>query len=103
MHVDRLTSLKMSAARRRDVYRRRPSEEQAWWLARIRAADDPEAEMRAAAGQDHPFVTGPEPPWQSSAQRAGWAVRTRWRRLRGRPAVTSAERLALRRRYKGLD
>ena len=102
MHVARLTSVKLSAAHRRGVYGDRPSHEQAWWLERIREAPDPEAAVRAAAGQPYPFASR-EAPWQSRRERASWAVRTRWRRWRGRPAVTSAERFALRRRYKGLD
>jgi glycosyltransferase involved in cell wall biosynthesis len=101
--VDRVTSVKLSAARRRRVYGERPSHEQAWWLERIRAADDPEAEIRSACDHPNPFPATAEEPWQSRRERMGWAARTRWRRLRGRPQVTSAERFALRRRYKGLD
>jgi glycosyltransferase involved in cell wall biosynthesis len=105
VHVDAVTSVKLSAAHRRRVYGDRPHHEQAWWLERMRAAADPEADVRAAAGQPYRWSTD-EPAadaWQSRAERLGWTVRTRWRRLRGRAPVTSAERFALRRRYKGID
>jgi hypothetical protein len=45
--LDRLTSVKLPAARRRDVYRHRPHDEQAEWLQRIRSEDDPEAAFRS--------------------------------------------------------
>ncbi len=44
-HVDSLTSIKLSAAHRRRVYGERPHHEQEWWLARMRAAADPEADV----------------------------------------------------------
>ena len=45
--VDRLTCVKFPAIERRNVYRKRPSHEQALWQTRIRASDDPERELLA--------------------------------------------------------
>ncbi len=54
--VDRLTSVKLSATDRQDVYRDRPSFEQAWWLELIRTSPDPEAAVVEAARQPYPFA-----------------------------------------------
>jgi len=51
--VPRLTAIKLPAARRRDVYKTRPSHEQAAWLDRIRQESDLETVLlarMAAAG-----------------------------------------------------
>lgn len=58
-HVKRLTAIKLAAGWRRDVYRERPSHEQAAWLARIRS--EPELETTvlvdmAYAAQQPPHV-----------------------------------------------
>ena len=45
--VPRLTNVKFPASKRRDVYRTRPCHEQAYWLTRIREAEDAEAMVRA--------------------------------------------------------
>jgi hypothetical protein len=44
--VPRLSAIKIPASERRDVYRERPSHEQAAWLARIRTEPALEAELR---------------------------------------------------------
>lgn len=49
--VPRVTCVKLSAGERRDVYRTRPTHEQAYWLAQIRDADDPERAITAHVGR----------------------------------------------------
>ena len=91
--VPRLTCVKFSAARRRDVYRTRPSHEQAEWLRRIREADDPERSFLA-------MCEGRDP------ARPGRIIRAIRRRLRGapsRPTTSAEERWRANRRFKGLD
>jgi len=99
--VPRLTCVKVSASVRRDVYRERPCHEQAYWLDRIRAADDPEQELARAI--DEPYSLAVAPYRRPLDERLVWAVRTRARRLVGRAPVTGEERTRLRRRFKGLD
>ena len=102
--LDSLTSIKLSAAHRRQVYGQRPHHEQEWWLARMRAAEDPEGDIRTrrASPTRWPRARG-RPTSGSRGPNDGGGGGTRWRRIRGRPAVTSAERFELRRRYKGLS
>jgi glycosyltransferase involved in cell wall biosynthesis len=100
--VPRLTCVKLPAAHRRDVYRDRPCHEQAYWLDRIGAADDPEEELAAASGEPYALAVAPERRGFDS-ERLAWAVRTRARRLVGRTPVSGEERIRLRRRFKGLD
>jgi glycosyltransferase involved in cell wall biosynthesis len=91
--VNRLTSIKFSAAMRRDVYRYRPSHEQADWLNRIRATTDPEQTLRR--GYPDRFIT---------AVRGKVAIRTRLRRLGlWRHSETAEERWRRTRQYKGLE
>jgi glycosyltransferase involved in cell wall biosynthesis len=56
--VPRLTSVKLPAAYRKNVYRERPNQEQTTWLSRIREAGDPEAELELLSGE--PDAPGPE-------------------------------------------
>jgi hypothetical protein len=100
--VPRLTCVKLPASHRRDVYRERPCHEQAYWFDRIGAADDPEEELARAIDEPYSLAVAPERK-AFDAERLGWAVRTRARRLVGRAPVTGEERLRLRRRFKGLD
>jgi len=98
----RLTSVKLPAALRRDVYRERPCAEQATWLARIRAATDPEAEFtreyRSTLSWTDRIV---------GSVRSTVRLRTRLHRLgilRTEPhRETAEERRQSRRRFKGLD
>ncbi len=99
--VPHLTSIKLSATDRQDVYRNRPTFEQAWWWHRICDAADPEAAVLAAAGQPYPFTDQPTARLHGRA-RLHWGVVTRWRRLRGRPHLDAGDRLAIRRQTKGL-
>ena len=101
--VPRVTSVKMPASVRSAVYRERPGHEQAYWLDRIRVAPDPEADLVAACESPYPLAVATQPRWLSGRERVVWAVKTRVRRLRGRPPVTAAERHQLRRRFKGLE
>jgi glycosyltransferase involved in cell wall biosynthesis len=98
-----LSAVKLSAATRHHVYRQRPHHEQRYWLELIRAAPDPEAAVRARADEPYRHHSPRVSTWTSVWDRARWSARARWRRRRGRPAVTAVERHQLRRRYKGLD
>lgn len=97
--VDRLTSIKFSAAKRHNVYRYRPSHEQADWLNQIRGAKDPEQALLSVCG---------EPPAYRdrliTAVLVKLAIRTRLRRLGllRQHSETAEERWRKNRRYKGL-
>ena len=80
--VPRLTCVKLPAMVRRGVYRDRPCHEQAYWLDRIGAADDPEAELARAIDEPYDLAVAPERRG-FDAERLVWAVRTRARRLVG--------------------
>ncbi len=81
-----VTSIKLAAAQRRDVYRTRPSHEQAYWTSRILAAADPE---RAALDATRDSVDA--------------ALGTLPAELQGPLPESAAVRHAVRRRIKGLD
>jgi len=90
-----MTSVKLPAERRRDVYRLRPHHEQAEWLARIRAAAEPERALRNLARR--------EPLGDAlGALRARLRIRSRLG-LAMPAAPTAEERRRERRVYKGLD
>ena len=101
--VDELTSVKLSATARRDVYRTRPFVEQAWWVDLIRSTPDPggrgarggraalPAGRRRAGGAPAGLAAGPMGRGHPMAPPAGAA-----------PAV-GPERLQIRRHTKGLD
>lgn len=105
--VPRITSVKLPAALRADVYRTRPQYEQAYWLRRIRTASAPEACLRAAAGER--YVFGRDSRAAMVRRRIGhFRVRRSGRMALNRlglpPVLTSAERRwRRRRRYKGAD
>jgi glycosyltransferase involved in cell wall biosynthesis len=89
--VPRLTSIKLPAAYRRNVYRERPNAEQVAWLDRITAADDAEAEvLRCCAEVDRPGALGDDDPVALLAPLMS-------------PSVTAVERHAALRQFKGLD
>jgi glycosyltransferase involved in cell wall biosynthesis len=99
--VRRVTSVKLPAALRRDVYRDRPHVEQAVWLDRIRASDDPEREFSRAYPDQRPL-----PERAMNKVRSTVALRTRLRRagvLGPAPEETAEARRLEGRRYKGLD
>lgn len=97
--VPRMTAVKLPAAWRRDVYRERPSHEQAAWLARIRSEPDLETkELVSIAMQTDAPPTVPQrivglmlQPW-----RLPGAV---WRRIR--PQNGAVVRMV--QRFKGVD
>src|SRR6185369_1088750 len=108
--VPHITNIKIAAAVRRDVYRRRPTHEQAYWLQRIRTSHDPEAEMRAACAADYVYAS---PDHGSHAATLDdldanlygkHRLRRTWARVRnGSLPPPSAEDLLRRlRRYKGV-
>jgi glycosyltransferase involved in cell wall biosynthesis len=98
--IRRVTSVKLPAGERRDVYRTRPAEEQAVWLARIRALDDAETVFSRSYPDRPPLA-------ERTMQRAREivALRTRLRRrgvLRPKDEMTAEERWRQRRQFKGL-
>jgi glycosyltransferase involved in cell wall biosynthesis len=111
--VRRLTSVKLAAGDRRDVYRTRPHHEQAYWLRRIRRAEDPETSLLAA--YDGRYLSAVERCHQirrhlTSALAARLRLRTRLRHMGLLPplppdaqAFTAEERWRARRRFKGID
>ncbi len=93
--VDRLTSVKLPALVRRDVYRTRPSHEQALWQSRIRAAEDAERDLLAFERDDE---------IASLRGRARRSLRYRTQGLRRRLDLrTHEQRVRSVRRRKGLD
>ncbi len=93
--VDRVTCVKLPAIARRNVYRTRPSHEQALWEARIRAAEDPERDLLAFERDDRSASLG---------GRAVRSLRYRTQRLRRRlDPRTHAQKVRSARRRKGLD
>lgn len=102
----RLTCVKLPAAVRRDVYRRRPTHEQAYWLERIRRASDPEVALSAATDEPYVFATRrcTLAPHRRRRRRHTLPLRRALRRLGVPPTLISAERRwRRRRRYKGAD
>jgi len=98
--IPRLTAVKLSAAKRENVYRDRPFHEQAAWLERIRAAHDPEAELLALS---EPSEMERVRRSRSRARRVLRVVRRRVRRARRGPKRTAEERWRKNRRFKGLE
>lgn len=70
--LDELTSVKLSATARRDVYRTRPFVEQAWWVDLIRSSPDPTATVREAAGRPYPLADIEQPSHLRGWQRVRW-------------------------------
>lgn len=87
--LDAVTSLKLPAALRHDVYRHRPDDEQAQWWGRIMAAAGP-AEFLAASLAD-----GPLPPARYETVAAPASLQD--------GSLTAAERHRVSRAHKGLD
>jgi glycosyltransferase involved in cell wall biosynthesis len=98
--VPRLTGIKFPASWRRDVYRKRPSHEQAAWLARIRS--EPDLEMRELVK----MAMRPDPPRTLEQRIAGLFIKPWrlpgivWRRIR--PPQRPGARIQTTQRYKGL-
>ncbi|MEZ5144444.1 MAG: glycosyltransferase family A protein [Acidimicrobiales bacterium] len=101
--VDRITSIKLPAADRRNVYRERPFREQAYWLQRVRDAEDPGQDLVATIGRPYELAT-PRPPERpvAVARRGLDDLRRLGRRMIGRPDVSGARRIAERQRFKGV-
>ena len=98
--VDRVTCVKLSAARRKDVYRIRPNAEQAHWLQMIRDADDPERELLATVDAFGEAGIDSKPKHVRFATRVWRSARYRTRRFLG--LESAAWRYRRSRRYKGL-
>jgi hypothetical protein len=88
--VPHLTSVKLPAGYRKNVYRTRPNHEQTAWLSRIRESTDPEAELERLCGE--PDVPGP----------GGGDPATLLEPVM-RSSVTAEERYRILRHFKGLD
>jgi glycosyltransferase involved in cell wall biosynthesis len=108
--VRRLTSVKIAAAARHDVYRQRPFHEQEYWLHRIRESHDPEATMRRACEEDYVFSVPTSPTMPGAPNSVG--LRGLARRVRGRlarrglvspPPAPTREYMDTLRKFKGLD
>ncbi len=110
--LQRLTCVRLPAASRRAVYRRRPHHEQEAWLHRIRTHDDPEAAFTKAYRDSAIDVHSPARGlvnWLRSTV----ALRTRLRKLGVLPAAAPAapaapaesaeERRVATRAFKGLN
>ena len=95
--VSNLTNVKLPAVVRQDVYKLRPSDEQAYWLQRIRDADDPERALLAAAKADGTART------LARATRGRVRLRTRLGLRRSYPTRTAVERATRRLHYKGVE
>lgn len=85
--VPRVTAIKFPAGWRRDVYRERPSHEQAAWLARIRAEPELETELAAARASGFAdrlvrLATSPSHWLAFLWRRRGARVRS-WQRFKG--------------------
>jgi glycosyltransferase involved in cell wall biosynthesis len=103
----RVTCIKLTASKRRNVYRTRPTHEQAYWLAQIRAADDPERAIAAHIGRPHDVAGARAAP---QAREVGGLHTRAWRsakfrlrkRLRSPRRVTATARVRRDKRFKGL-
>jgi glycosyltransferase involved in cell wall biosynthesis len=105
--VPKLDCVKMSASKRKNVYRIRPHQEQEYWLAKIRAAADTEAMLAGACNA--PYELAPiladadeHPGLLRVTSRLLHSTRKALRKAIGRP-TTGLQRLKGRRRFKGLD
>jgi len=100
--VPRVTCIKITASSRRDVYRIRPTHEQAYWLTQLRTADDAERVVEAHIGRPYDLAGDRVAPIAMHA-RVWRSARYRIRKQLGLPthikAKTKVRRL---RRYKGL-
>jgi glycosyltransferase involved in cell wall biosynthesis len=93
--VPRLTSVKLAAAERRNVYLTRPSHEQQYWLQRIQQAPDSEEDLPAACvGFRTRLLLG---------IRRRIRIRTRLRNIGMLPSLSAEERWRARRTFKGID
>jgi hypothetical protein len=100
--TERLTCVKLPAAKRRDVYRTRPHSEQDHWLSMIREAPDPERVLNATVGAPYTLAHEPEPPpLPTKALRSLEYRLGRLRRLLRIP-VRATTRIRRNRRFKGL-
>ena len=100
--VERLTCIKIAASNRRNVYRTRPTHEQAYWLGQVRAADDPERAIEEHVGRSYDLA----------GDRVDVGLHTRaWRSARYRvrkrlglpPQVKAKTQFRRMRRYRGLS
>jgi glycosyltransferase involved in cell wall biosynthesis len=101
--IPQITCIKLTAGERHDVYRTRPTHEQAYWLEQIRAAEEPERALGAHLGRPYDLagervmvpIGLPRRAWRS----ARWHIRKRL----GFPTRFKAKtRIRHNRRFEGL-
>lgn len=88
--IETVTSVKLTAGLRHDVYRERPCDEQSTWLARIRAAPDVNVLLQDATAEPGPAATR-------------YAAVEVPRELLAEVATTALERQRVARQFKGLE
>jgi glycosyltransferase involved in cell wall biosynthesis len=97
----RVTCIKLAASERRNVYRIRPTHEQAYWLAEIRATDDPERAITAHVGR--PYELADDLLRSISLPARAWrSARYRTRKLLGLTEVPARTRIRRQQRFKGV-
>ena len=99
--IQRLTCVKLAAGERRNVYRTRPTHEQAYWLEQIRAADEPEHVIGAHEGRPYDLAGDPLKP-MGLRERAWRSARYRLRKRLGLPSVGAQTAIRRLQRIKGL-
>jgi len=101
--VPRVTCVKLAAAERRDVYRTRPTHEQAYWLAQIRT-EDPERTISAHIGRNYDRAGDPVGVPIGLPRRAWRSARYRLRKGLGLSTTGDASaRHRRNQRFKGVD
>jgi glycosyltransferase involved in cell wall biosynthesis len=95
--VPRITCIKLSAAERHNVYRTKPTHEQAYWQAQIRAAADPEHAIGEHVGRPYRLAG------RRSGRRALQVASFRLRKSLGLATqVDATTAMRRKRRFKGL-
>jgi len=99
--VPQLTCVKLEASNRPNLYRTRPTHEQAYWLALIREVDDPEAALRAHVGRPYDLAGDGVAP--IALHRRLWrSAHYRIRKRLGFTPITARTRIRRAQRFKGV-
>ncbi len=101
--VPRVTCIKLAADERHNIYQTRPTHEQAYWLAEIRAAEDPDRAVTAHIDRPYDLAGDPIPRSARLHVRAWRSARYRIRKRLGLTNDVSARtRLRRKQRFEGL-